>query len=298
MYTVYIHKNKINNKVYIGITKRKPEERWGSNGNGYYRNAHFYNSIQKCGWNNFEHIIIADNLSYDEACNMEKELISKYDSTNQNKGYNVALGGGGSDTLSEETKRKISESHKGIYPSEETKRKLKAAKTGINNPMYGKKLPDWHKEILRNAITGRKKTNKEIKSIIDNKGYIVFQYDLFGKFLNSYRSTGEAERMTGVNKGSIKQCCNKRYSRAGDYIWRYENDGYKYGENLKEDDIIKPNKGCKPVYQYSLKNEFINEYSSCSEAAKQTGYKRKCISDCANGRQKTAYGFIWKFKET
>ena len=48
-YTVYIHNNKINHKKYIGITKQKPEYRWGYNGCNYKESPHFWNAIQKYG---------------------------------------------------------------------------------------------------------------------------------------------------------------------------------------------------------------------------------------------------------
>ena len=59
-YCVYMHRNKINNKRYFGQTKHvdNPEKRWGINGEGYIGNSFFTNSINKYGWDNFEHIIL------------------------------------------------------------------------------------------------------------------------------------------------------------------------------------------------------------------------------------------------
>jgi len=76
MYTVYQHKNKINGKVYIGITKQAPEERW-NNGKKYKSSPHFYAAIQKYGWDNFEHNILFQNLTKEEACQKEQKLIQK-----------------------------------------------------------------------------------------------------------------------------------------------------------------------------------------------------------------------------
>jgi len=52
----------------------------------------------------------------------------------------------------------------------------------------------------------------------------------------------------------------------------------------------------KPVEQYNLEGAKINEYISINEAARQTGVRVGDISACCNNKQKTAFGFTWKFK--
>lgn len=90
IYSVYIHISS-SNKYYVGITKLKPIERWGCHGQMYKKQA-FYNAIKKYGWDNFQHEIIAQHLTKDEACNMEKSLIKALGSNGIN-GYNQDEGG-------------------------------------------------------------------------------------------------------------------------------------------------------------------------------------------------------------
>lgn len=52
---------------------------------------------------------------------------------------------------------------------------------------------------------------------------------------------------------------------------------------------------CKAIVQYSLNGEFIAEYRSVKEAIQITGFGGN-MSYCANGKYKTAYGFVWKWK--
>ena len=77
-YTVYMHTNKTNNKVYVGITYRNVQERW-QNGLGYKKDQPvFYNAIRKYGWDGFEHIVFAEHLTEKEAKHMEILLIALY----------------------------------------------------------------------------------------------------------------------------------------------------------------------------------------------------------------------------
>lgn len=87
-FTIYIHKNKVNGKVYIGQTSQNPIKRW-DNGRGYITSPKFYNAIQKYGWNNFEHIILEDNLNYQQSKEKEKYYINLY----RNNCYNKTNGG-------------------------------------------------------------------------------------------------------------------------------------------------------------------------------------------------------------
>ena len=83
-YLVYMHKCLINKKVYIGITNNK-ERRWRYKGIEYkpkkeenQNGRSFWNAIQKYGWDNFEHIILQEGLTFEEAIDLEIEFIKKY----------------------------------------------------------------------------------------------------------------------------------------------------------------------------------------------------------------------------
>lgn len=80
----------------------------------------------------------------------------------------------------------------------------------------------------------------------------------------------------------------------------------------KQNNILIKNKGNetfesnkKPIKQYDKNNQFIQIFSSTVEAAEWCFKNKKCktlnsgvrghISEAANGKRKTAYGYIWKY---
>ena len=53
----------------------------------------------------------------------------------------------------------------------------------------------------------------------------------------------------------------------------------------------------KPVLQFTKDGEFVAEWKSSSEIKRNLGYSKGNISACCNGKLKSAYNFIWKFKD-
>ena len=162
MFTVYKHTFP-NGKVYIGITSQKTKDRWRNNGLGYKTCKVMYKAIQKYGWENIKHEIIAENLTKEQACQIEIDLIKQYDSTNKTKGYNLSFGGEASAfgmRHSEETKKEFSKnrigeknSFYGKHHTEKAKEKNRIAHSGTNAYFYGKKrgfmkMHEWHEKPL------------------------------------------------------------------------------------------------------------------------------------------------------
>lgn len=250
-YTVYMHICP-NNKIYIGITSQKPTMRWRS-GNGYKSNEYFTRAIQKYGWDNFEHIILYENLSKEEAEQKEIELIKKYKTTYNKYGYNVESGGNLNKKISEVTRTKQREAHLGHITKEETKRKLSNSLKGrqfteetkkkMSLSQTGKTHTKETKEKIRYLMLGRPSSRKGIKLSETTKNKISltkrrnpYQYSVEERkkmsLLRSipvicietgtiYYGSKEAERQTKINHRHISECCKNIRKTSGGFHWKY-----------------------------------------------------------------------------
>ena len=221
MYIVYQHKNKINEKVYIGITSQKPEQRWGSQGCNYKSSPHFYSAIQKYGWDNFEHNILFTELTKEQACLKEQELIKEYNSMNREFGYN-STSGGDIFTMNEETKQKISQAMMGNqnnlgHPCSEEKKKK------ISNAQKGREFTEEHKQKLSEAAKNRHvPCSEEKKQILKEKSHKKSVYcEELDKIFESVQECG---RQLGIPATNISKLCNGRGKTLKGYHLRYYND--------------------------------------------------------------------------
>jgi len=222
-YTVYVHINRANGKVYVGATHKEPAyKRWGLTGIGYKKNKRFYEDIEKYGWDNFDHEIIASGLNESEASNMEKLLIREFDSTDPDKGYNFEHGG--LNHAEEERCNKISESTKGSQHHhygkpvpEETKKKIGDAMRGEKGYWYGKKLPKETLDKMSAALKGRVITTEKYLNAIKelSKGIRCIETG------EEYPSINQAAIALNVSHVPISRAVNGKQATAYGLHWEF-----------------------------------------------------------------------------
>jgi group I intron endonuclease len=201
IFTVYMHVNKLNNKKYVGITCQPPKKRW-RRGKCYSGSPHFYRAIQKYGWDNFDHLILASGLSETEAKQMEIDLIEKYKLRNPKFGYNLAAGGQGRlkyTTEQERVERLLEERAWQEQYNKEHKEYFK-----IKNQEYYKADPEKYKQQARQYYIENTEKVKAYSKV----------YKLEHKEQNKLRSkeTGELRKVLRAQLLSLATKFPERFS--------------------------------------------------------------------------------------
>ena len=164
IFCVYKITNLINNKIYIGITKRDPKIRFNEHFSN--KNELLYKAKEKYGKDNFLLEIIESNISEDMIDEKERYYIQLYKSLVPN-GYNLSQGG---------------ISNKSI--SEQGKQKLKECNLGINNPKCNKYILMIDKET--NKILNKFGSTREAARFLGNENkYRSIAYCLSEKIKTS-----------------------------------------------------------------------------------------------------------------
>lgn len=235
IFIVYMHRNKINGKVYVGLTYHaNPNLRWGYAGQKYQHSRKFNNAIKKYGWNNFEHIVLC-RTDKKRAIILERALIAYY----KRKGisYNLADGGEGTECITEanrialrkrfkenppmkgkhhtpEARRLISEAGKRrVYTEEQKEQARKAAAKG-------------RKTLRKN---GYKRSTESIRKQVEKISRPVLQLNLEGIVLKEFPSTVAADEYlhNGKRYNHIADVCNGKRKTDGGYRWVYKENYYK-----------------------------------------------------------------------
>jgi group I intron endonuclease len=251
---IYKIENLINGKIYIGSTcnfKQRKSDHYKTLRGNKHDNPHLQNAWNKYGEKNFKFEVVEYVESIAESLvEREQYWINKLNVCNRDKGYNILPIAGTTlgRVVSEETKKKLSESKKGIIITPETRKKISKANSG-------KVFTDEHKQKLREANLGKIVSEEtKLKMSLSRKGKTngeqintckLTENDVKDiKFLlyqgNTLRSIAEKYNVSIGTISSIKQ------GRNWSHISIEENPEYditkskeKFLTKLTEDDVIK-----------------------------------------------------------
>ena len=194
---IYKATNTINNKYYIGQTIRSLEKRI----DGHLKDSknpkfYFHFAIKKYGIEKFKWTILEFCYSQKELDEKEMWYIKHFKSFGE-VGYNLTEGGSGSGghKCSEESRKKMSEYHKGKKMSEETKKKM-------SDSQKGKKLGTHPSDETRKKMSDSQKgkilseeTKKKIGEFQKGNNYAL------GNKLSKETKKKISEMSKGVKNG-------------------------------------------------------------------------------------------------
>ena len=218
---LYMLKNKINGKIYIGQTIRPIKRRLEEHRSGQNNKCRaLFSAIKKYDWENFE----KDYYECpDEDLNFDEELLVREMMTISPNGYNLREGGGSRGKHSKESKQKMRAAALGKTCSEETKQRCKEAKAGKNNPNYGKKQSDDSNQKRSEKMTGEHNPMYGKTGEKHHNSKRIYQYDIDGIFIDSFVSSEEAATQLKKDGSNIRACArgSRKHKTAYKFKWSY-----------------------------------------------------------------------------
>lgn len=152
----------------------------------------------------------------------------------------------------------------------------------------------------------------KITNLINNKIYIGQSVNIerrIGAHFNYAFSKGAKEYNTPIHNAIrlygkenfkweiLKECTEEELDDLEIYyIDLYNSTDRNIGYNLTTGGSGGHKTNCRHVLQYDLDGNFIKEWDSIWEAAKELGFSKYSIAACCYG-QKSACGFQWKFSD-
>ena len=304
-YKVYMH-TVPNGKGYIGITMLELEGRW-KKGKGY-ENQLFDRAIKKYGWENIKHTVLFSNLTKEQAKEKEIQLIKEHNCTNPKNGYNVTIGGEGSNGFSpsEETRRKISESHKGEkavwfgrHLTDDMKRQIstkikllwknKAYRGAMIASIVGRKLTEEHKGKISKGMLKIWEGNKGYRNrTLENLEIMRNDEEIQKRRINGIKRAYENEELR--DQMSIRNAGGKNPF----YGKHHTDETKRLLADLSRGKCGSLHPRSKPVLQYDMDGNFIGRYESGNLAAMAMGTTAGNINSCARGEKEISCGYKWK----
>lgn len=183
---------------------------------------------------------------YEECKISHKEMLSKKMSGENNPMYGKHHSEEAKEKIreaaknpSEETRKKISESHKGTIPSEETRKKMSVARSNRPSGALGKhwELSNKTRKQMSDSAKKRygsederKKTSDSLKGKYigenSNNARAVVQLTKNNEFVAYFWGARQVEKELGICACNISRCCNntKGYKSAGGFLWMYRKE--------------------------------------------------------------------------
>lgn len=266
-YIVYMHTSP-SGKRYIGLTCRKPSLRWGLKGQNYKTNKHFANAIKCYGWDAFEHVVLFDGLSKEQASEIERDMIAVFKTDNPKFGYNQTTGGEIGFDFTDEVKKKMSHPKK---LTDEQRKKLVERARELGKKSKGRKMPQESIKKMAEAKRGKKQTKEAV-----------------AKRTEALKKAFALRKLNGGMPQEQRDSISKRFK------------GIKRSEafcmKMKEAKSTEKNARSKKVRQMLDDGTIVKEYLSAREAERQTGISyTSIVRVCNKVRLKHAGGFKWEY---